>query len=157
MEPAKHWVAWAKSCAIVAMLLGLATLAGHLREVQSEWAAAVVVVLAILLLIVSRPVKQRMELTCGGESISLMLTINMLGRIDIHMRAPSDVKPKHVKLGFCSPFRAFPLSASAWFEHTIDFWGRPRRLLVYFRLPNGFTLDLPGNEPYKFTRNEFVF
>ena len=157
MEPAKHWLVWAKLFVILAMLLGLAALAGVLRESKSEWAAVIVVALAIFLLIVSRPVKQRIEITCEGESISLMLSINMVGRVDVYMRTPTDAKPKHVKLGFCLPFKAFPLSATAWFEHTMDILGRPQRLLVYFRFPNGFTLGLPGNAPYKFTRNEFCF
>ena len=157
MEPAKHWLIWLKFIVILAILLGLAALAGVLRESKSEWAAAIVITAAIFLLIVSRPVKQRIDITCEGESISLMLTINMLGRVDMHTRTHTDAKLKRVKLGSCSPFKVLPLSASAWFEHTLDILGRPQRLLVYFRFPNGFTVGLPGNAPYKFTRNEFCF
>jgi hypothetical protein len=158
MDPSKRWLLWISFLALVAMFILIALFAGAIKETGWEWLVAIGGMAAIIFTF--RPVKQRVEITCEGTFIGLMLTVNMLGRVDMHFRSRENSIPQHVKLGFCSQFRIFPLRASVWFEHLLKISGRPRRLLIYYHFPNGFTVGLvddTGVTPFTVMRNEFCF
>lgn len=113
---------------------------------RSSWQMWIGIAVMAALVLTYKPLKQQVEFVTEGAPVSLTLWMNLFCQLIVRMETPSGVKS--TKLG---RYIGIPV----WFEHTIEVADHPRRLLVYFRFPNGFMVSHGLNDKVlTITRNE---
>lgn len=144
MGPSNRWVLWLRWVTVMVVAgVVIPLVIGATREIL--WLQLLVMGLLAAILVTYQPIRQYVEGSCGGTSVAFTLSMDMLGRLFLHVGG----SPERIRLG---AYRGVPL----WLKPAIEVAGRSEQLLIYFRFPSGFLVSqAAGNPTLTVTRNEF--
>lgn len=144
MGPSKRWLLWVRWLTLMVLALSFSALL--VSPLKPHWNAALIPVAIAALFLGYKPLKQRFEFSENGVPVTLILSMSSFCKLTLQIKTPG--KFSTIKLG---RYIGIPM----WFEETIEVAGIQRRLLIYYRFPQGFLVSHRLNEPHiTFTRNE---